>query len=103
MPLRRRQSCAGRVWRSSEAPAGRARSRRLAAISSMVLASHTVQVTNEAIARPIITAFTTMSACMYMPQGLRSRGSVATSIDCSGGCSCAAARSAASKTMIESP
>src|SRR5262250_2396955 len=43
----------------------------------MVLASHTVQVTIEAKARPINTAFTTGSALRYMPQGLRSRGSVA--------------------------
>jgi hypothetical protein len=44
---------------------------------STVLASHTVQVTSEAKARPIKTAFTTMSAFMNMPQGLRSRGNVA--------------------------
>src|SRR5215831_4110366 len=43
----------------------------------MVLACHTVQVTIEAKARPINTAFTTGSALRYMPHGLRSRGSVA--------------------------
>src|SRR5262245_1475309 len=51
--------------------------RRLASTISMVLASHTVQVTTDAKTRPISTAFTTGSALMYMPQGLRSRGSVA--------------------------
>src|SRR6516225_1602160 len=53
------------------------RTRRLANTISMVLASHTVQVTIEAKARPINTAFTTGSALRYMPHGLRSRGSVA--------------------------
>src|SRR4051795_12807423 len=54
-----------------------ARTRRLQIMISIVLASHTVQVTSEAKARPIKTAFTTGSALMYMPLGLRSRGSVA--------------------------
>src|SRR6188472_884858 len=54
-----------------------ARTRRLQITISIVLASHTVQVTSEAKARPIKTAFTTGSALMYMPHGLRSRGSVA--------------------------
>ena len=54
-----------------------ARTRRLQIMISIVLASHTVQVTSEAKARPIKTAFTTGSALMYMPHGLRSRGSVA--------------------------
>src|SRR5262249_10640628 len=54
-----------------------ARTRRLAKKISTDLASHTVQVTIEAKARPIKTAFTTGSALRYMPQGLRSRGSVA--------------------------
>src|SRR5262249_42651982 len=50
----------------------------------MVLASHTVQVTIEAKARPINTAFTIGSALRYMPHGLRSRGSVAvaTTLSC---------------------
>ena len=48
--------------------------------SSMVLASHTVQVTSEAMARPIITAFTMMSAPTNMPQGDRLRGNSASSI-----------------------
>src|SRR5262249_24685178 len=49
-----------------------------------VLASHTVQVTIEAKARPINTAFTTGSALRYIPHGLRSRGSVAvaTTLSC---------------------
>src|SRR6516225_7265233 len=60
------------------------RTRRLANTISMVLASHTVQVTIEAKARPINTAFTTGSALRYMPHGLRSRGSVAvaTTLSC---------------------
>src|SRR6516225_4240127 len=60
------------------------RTRRLANAISMVLASHTVQVTTEAKARPINTAFTTGSALRYMPHGLRSRGSaaVATTLSC---------------------
>ncbi len=41
----------------------------------MVFASHTVQVTSEAKASPIITAFTTMSALRNMPHGDRLRGS----------------------------
>ena len=56
------------------------RTRRLAAESSMVLASHTVQVTTDAIASPIITACTTGSALTNMPHGDRSRGSVAVPI-----------------------
>src|SRR5690606_33102854 len=39
-----------------------------------VLASQIVQVSSEAKARPIITAFTMMSAAMNMPHGDRSRG-----------------------------
>ena len=50
------------------------RTRRLAAHSSMLLANHTVQVTTEAKARPIITDFTTMSASMNIFHGDRSRG-----------------------------
>ena len=46
----------------------------------MVLASHTVQVTSEAKASPTMTAFTTMSAFMNMPQGDRLRGSSALSV-----------------------
>ena len=48
--------------------------------SSMVFASHTVQVTSEAMARPTITAFTTMSAFTNMPHGDRLRGSRALSV-----------------------
>jgi hypothetical protein len=54
-----------------------ARMRRLQITISIDLASHTVQVTSDAKARPIRTAFTTESALTNMPQGLRSRGSVA--------------------------
>ncbi len=56
------------------------RSRRLAANISSVLASAIVQVTNDANARPIITAFTTMSADRNMPHGERSRGSCAAAL-----------------------
>ena len=59
------------------APADARRARRLAAASSRLLASQTVQVTSDAKTRPIITIFTTMSAFMNMPQGDRSRGKVA--------------------------
>src|SRR5262249_36096507 len=67
-------SAVERAWASSLSAT---RTRRLAKKISMVLASHTVQVTIEAKARPIKTAFTTRSALRYMPHGLRSRGSVA--------------------------
>jgi hypothetical protein len=50
------------------------RTRRLAAHSSILFAIHTVHVMTEAIARPIITDFTTMSAAMNMLHGDRSRG-----------------------------
>jgi hypothetical protein len=53
-----------------------ARTRRLAALISMLLASQTVQVTTEASASRMSTDFTTGSALRYMPQGVRSRGSV---------------------------
>ena len=45
-------------------------------MSSTVLARRIVQVTSEPNARPIITAFTTMSAAMNMPNGDRSCGSI---------------------------
>src|SRR6266849_6633067 len=45
-----------------------------------ILASAIVQVTNDANARPIITAFTTMSAERNMPHGERSRGSCAAAL-----------------------
>jgi hypothetical protein len=47
-------------------------------INSMTLASQIVQMNTEAKASPIITALTTMSAAMNMPQGDRSRGSLNT-------------------------
>src|SRR5262245_40012924 len=77
-----------------------ARTRRLANTISMVLASHTVQVTIEAKARPINTAFTTGSALRYMPHGLRSRGSVAvaTTLSCA-----SAGTGAASHATIAAP
>ena len=40
----------------------------------MLFATQTVQVTSEATARPIMTAFTMVSACRNMPQGERSCG-----------------------------
>ena len=60
------------------------RNRRERAHSSMFLASHTVQVTTEANTRPIMTAFTRMSADMNIDQGDRSRGSWAAPIAGSG-------------------
>src|SRR5262249_34416598 len=54
-----------------------ARVLRLAAAISIVLTSQIVQVTTEAKASPTMTAFTTTSADMNMPQGDRSRGSAA--------------------------
>ena len=50
------------------------RTLRRAKNSSMLLASHTVQVTTEAKASPTITACTTMSAEANIDQGERSRG-----------------------------
>jgi hypothetical protein len=50
--------------------------RRRAIHSSMALANQTVQVSTEAKARPTITALTTISAAMNMPQGDKSRGSL---------------------------
>jgi biopolymer transport protein ExbD len=50
--------------------------RRRAAASSMPLANQIVHVTSDANASPIITAFTMMSACMNIPHGDKSRGSV---------------------------
>src|SRR5262245_578230 len=66
----------------------------------MVLASHTVQVTIEARARPISTAFTTGSALRYMPHGLRSRGSVAlaTTLSCA-----SAGNGTISNAIVEAP
>src|SRR5262245_65975306 len=52
-----------------------ARVLRLAAAISIVLTSQIVQVTTEAKASPTMTAFTTTSADINMPQGERSRGS----------------------------
>ena len=50
------------------------RSLRVAASSSMFLASHTVQVISEAKTRPTITDCTRMSAVMNIDHGERSRG-----------------------------
>ena len=50
-----------------------------------------VQVSTEAKTRPIITAFTMMSADMNMPHGVRSRGSSAGTMSTGGGtagCAC---------------
>jgi hypothetical protein len=54
--------------------------------SSMLLATHTVQVTSEATARPIMTAFTMVSACRNMPQGERSCGNAAMATELSPAC-----------------
>src|ERR1700751_1122566 len=53
--------------------------------SSSVLATHTVQVTSDAKARPMITALTTRSEFSNMPQGERSCGRSAPLIMCSPG------------------
>ena len=52
---------------------GSRRRRRAARRNSRLLAKSTVQVTSEATARPIITAFTTTSAAGTCPTGERSR------------------------------
>jgi hypothetical protein len=49
--------------------------------SSRLLAIQTVHVTSDAIANPIITAFTMRSACTNMPQGERSCGNSAMAMD----------------------
>ncbi len=46
--------------------------------NSRLLAIQTVQVTSEANAKPIMTAFTMGAALRNIPQGERSRGNVAT-------------------------
>src|SRR5436190_19353075 len=63
-----------------------------------VLAIQTVQVTSEARARPIKTAFTTTSAFRYMPHGLRSRGKVAVPITEALSCASAEQGTAAAAT-----
>ena len=70
-----RAASAGRTRRRERFSALRAR--RLRRRSSIVLASHTVQVTTEAKTSAISTAFTSGSADRYMPHGDRSRGSSA--------------------------
>src|SRR5690349_23343037 len=60
-------------------------------MSSMLLASHTVQVTTDAKARPIMTALTTMSAAMNMLHGDKSRGRCAASTEWGVGAAGAAA------------
>ncbi len=69
--LRRSTPSASRCTDPSVAKS--ARTRLLAIISSMVLASHTVQVTTDAKASPINTVFTSGSALRNMPHGVRSR------------------------------
>src|SRR5437588_3645012 len=67
------------------------RRRPFTPISSMVLASHAVQVMTEAMTSPINTACTTMSALTNMPHGVRSRGSAAVSMTGRPASSCAVA------------
>src|SRR5215472_6367120 len=52
----------------------------------MLFATQTVQVTSEATARPIMTAFTIVSACRNMPQGERSCGKAAMATELSPAC-----------------
>ena len=68
--------------------------RRRAVSSSIALANQMVQVSTEAKTSPIITALTTMSAAMNMPQGDRSRGSLSTA---SGTGVCAKAKAGSSR------
>ena len=60
--------------------------------SSMLFATQTVQVTSEATARPIMTAFTMVSACRNMPQGERSCGKAAMATELSPACANAQGR-----------
>src|SRR5262249_40744327 len=69
--------------------------------SSSVLATHTVQVTSDAKASPMITAFTTRSEFSNMPQGDRSSGRSAPLIMCSPGS--AAEAGAAGAVALEPP
>src|SRR5512147_1317372 len=64
-------------------------------MSSRALANQIVQVSTDAKARPIITAFTTMSAAMNMPHGERSRGSLSAMSGVFGGTAGSAAAGAA--------
>ncbi len=79
----------------SEAAPGRMvkaeRTRRRARKISIVLASHTVQVTTEANTSPIRTPLTIGSALRNMPHGVRSRGSVAVPMTAASPGSCASA------------
>ena len=54
------------------------RASRRAARNWIILTRSTVQVATDASARPIMTAFTTMSACMNMLMGDKASGSGAT-------------------------
>jgi hypothetical protein len=67
-------SCASRSERQEATLDNTRRFARVAETSSRLFASQTVQVTTDAKARPSITAFTTMSAAMNMPQGDRFSG-----------------------------
>jgi hypothetical protein len=62
-------SCASASDPASAVAFSTARSLRLAKASSIVLAMKTVQVTSEAKARPIMTAFTTISADRNIDHG----------------------------------
>jgi len=74
VPSSIRPAASARVWAPSTA-ARATRCRRIAPASSTLLAARTVQVTSDAKARPTITACTTMSAAMNMPQGVMATGS----------------------------
>ena len=74
------------------------RNRRRALNSSIALASQMVQVSTEAKARPTITALTTISAAMNMPQGDRSRGRFSTMAGSGAACARAAAGSTKATT-----
>src|SRR5262249_26167012 len=71
--------------------------------NSQVLATHTVQVTSEAKASPMITAFTTRSEFSNMPQGERSSGRSAPLIMCSPGSAAGAGVAGATALGVAPP
>jgi hypothetical protein len=69
LPLAPSANCASASERDSLILASAPRSLLCTTVSSIILAMNTVQVTSDAKARPIITAFTTMSAFRNIFQG----------------------------------
>ena len=83
-----------RAWPSA---AIAARKLRRALISSIALANQMVQVSSDAKTKPTITALTTISAAMNMPQGDRSRGNSNSDCRRRAGCGAWALASAGAK------